>query len=216
MVNLALWLKANDFKLDQVQNFYPSPLATATTMYYSEVDPLHKVTYKSEAVFVAKGERRRRLHKAILRYHDPAGWPMIRQALQEMGLSRLIGVGPQHLVPPAGRDERVTGTGSGGRVALTRHTDIVRQRQPHSQSQGGKSQGSKSQASGARNTGASATGYAAKPATVGSKPAAGAGKNQALHGKAASPAKGQAQERGHGKPARSEGRKAAPGGKAGR
>ena len=216
MVNLALWLKANDFKLDQVQNFYPSPLATATTMYYSEVDPLHKVTYKSEAVFVAKGERRRRLHKAILRYHDPAGWPMIRQALQEMGLSRLIGVGPQHLVPPAGRDERVTGTGSGGRVALTRHTDIVRQRQPYSQSQGGKTQLGKPQGSSGRNASSSGTGYAAKPATVGSKPAAGAGKNQALHGKAASPAKGQVQDRGHGKPARSEGRKAAPGGKAGR
>ena len=223
MVNLALWLKANDFKLDQVQNFYPSPLATATTMYYSEVDPLHKVTYKSEAVFVAKGERRRRLHKAILRYHDPAGWPMIRQALQEMGLSRLIGVGPQHLVPPAGRDERVTGTGSGGRVALTRHTDIVRQRQPYSQSQpqGGKSQGGKTQlgkpqGSSGRNASSSGTGYAAKPAATGSKPAAGAGKNQASHGKAASPSKGQAQDRGHGKPARSEGRKAPPGGKAGR
>ncbi len=225
MVNLALWLKANDFKLDQVQNFYPSPLATATTMYYSEVDPLHKVTYKSEAVFVAKGERRRRLHKAILRYHDPAGWPMIRQALQEMGLSRLIGMGPQHLVPPAGRDERPAGAGN-GRVALTRHTDIVRQRQPYSQSQpqggksqAGKSQVSKSQASGARQTGAPATGYAAKPAPAGSKPAAGAGKHQAAAGKQGKPAssvKGTSPERSGGKPARSEGRKTAPGGKAGR
>jgi len=231
MVNLALWLKANDFKLDQVQNFYPSPLATATTMYYSEVDPLHKVTYKSEAVFVAKGERRRRLHKAILRYHDPAGWPMIRQALQEMGLSRLIGMGPQHLVPPAGRDERPAGAGN-GRVALTRHTDIVRQRQPYSQSQpqGGKSQGSKSQASGARQTGASTSGYAAKPATAGSKSATAAGKPSSAPGKPSKPGasaersggkpgpsgKGASPERLGGKPARSEGRKAAPGGKAGR
>ena len=231
MVNLALWLKANDFKLDQVQNFYPSPLATATTMYYSEVDPLHKVTYKSEAVFVAKGERRRRLHKAILRYHDPAGWPMIRQALQEMGLSRLIGMGPQHLVPPAGRDERPAGAGN-SRVALTRHTDIVRQRQPYPQSQpqGGKSQGSKSQASGARQTGALTSGYAAKPATAGSKPAAAAGKPSSAPGKPSKPGasaersggkpgpsgKGASPERLGGKPARSEGRKAASGGKAGR
>lgn len=107
MVNLALWLKANDFKLDQVQNFYPSPLASATTMFYSEVDPLHKVTYKSPTMFVAKGERRRRLHKALLRYHDPAGWPMIREALHGMGLARLIGNGPQHLVPAEGRQEPI-------------------------------------------------------------------------------------------------------------
>ena len=133
MINLALWLKANDFKLDQVQNFYPSPLATATTMYYSELDPLHKVTYKSEPLFVAKGERRRRLHKAILRYHDPAGWPMIRQALLELGLARLIGTGPQHLVPPEERQGRSARTSNpaGGRVALTRHTDMMRQREPH-------------------------------------------------------------------------------------
>ncbi|WP_409422736.1 YgiQ family radical SAM protein [Pseudaeromonas sp. ZJS20] len=129
MVNLALWLKANDFKLDQVQNFYPSPLATATTMYYSEVDPLHKVTYKSGSVFVAKGERRRRLHKAILRYHDPAGWPMIREALQAMGLSRLIGKGPQHLVPPAGPADRQPAS-RGGKPALTRHSPMAQQREP--------------------------------------------------------------------------------------
>ena len=126
MINLALWLKANDFKLDQVQNFYPSPLATATTMFYSEVDPLHKVTYKSEPLFVAKGERRRRLHKAILRYHDPAGWPMIRQALQDLGLSRLIGTGAQHLVPPEGREGAVAGRPA--RPALTRHTSLTGQR----------------------------------------------------------------------------------------
>ena len=229
MVNLALWLKANDFKLDQVQNFYPSPLATATTMYYSEVDPLHKVTYKSEAVFVAKGERRRRLHKAILRYHDPAGWPMIRQALQEMGLSRLIGMGPQHLVPPAGRDERPTGAGN-GRVALTRHTDIVRQRQPYSQSLGGKPQAGKSQGS-QPTTGAGkhqvAAGKQGKPgaSVKGASPERAGGKPGASM-KGASPersgskpgasGKGAPPERSGGKPARSEGRKAAPGGKAGR
>ena len=104
-------------------------------MYYSQLDPLHKVTYKSEPLFVAKGERRRRLHKAILRYHDPAGWPMIRQALLELGLARLIGTGPQHLVPPEERQGRSARTSNpaGGRVALTRHTDMTRQREPHGQ-----------------------------------------------------------------------------------
>ena len=101
-------------------------------MYYSELDPLHKVTYKSEPLFVAKGERRRRLHKAILRYHDPAGWPMIRQALLELGLARLIGTGPQHLVPPEERQGR-SAKPTGGRLALTRHTDMTRQREPHGQ-----------------------------------------------------------------------------------
>lgn len=99
MVNLALWLKSNKFRLDQVQNFYPSPMANATTMYHTEANPLHKVTHKSEKVFIPRGDRQRRLHKALLRYHDENGWPMIREALKKMGLSRLIGNGAQHLVP---------------------------------------------------------------------------------------------------------------------
>ena len=105
MVNMALWIKANRFKLDQVQNFYPSPLANATTMYYTEKNPLNKVSRQGGDVFVVKGERRRRLHKALLRYHDPAGWPMIREALLEMGKGHLIGNGPDCLVPPEGRGE---------------------------------------------------------------------------------------------------------------
>ena len=80
MVNMALWVKTNSFKLDQVQNFYPSPLANATTMYYTEKTP-QQGEPPGRDVFVVKGERRRRLHKALLRYHDPAGWPMIREAL---------------------------------------------------------------------------------------------------------------------------------------
>ncbi|MBO1256576.1 YgiQ family radical SAM protein [Alteromonas sp. 5E99-2] len=106
MLNLALWLKENNFKLDQVQNFYPSPMANATTMYHSNKNPIHKVNFKSENVSVAKGERHRRLHRAFLRYHDPANWPSIRQALKDMGKSHLIGHGSKHLVPPEGKNER--------------------------------------------------------------------------------------------------------------
>ncbi len=69
MLSLAIWLKENKFKLDQVQNFYPSPMATATTMYHTEVNSLRKVTKESEEVPSAKGEIHRRLHKAMLRYH---------------------------------------------------------------------------------------------------------------------------------------------------
>ena len=125
MVNMALWLKSNDFKLDQVQNFYPSPMANATTIYHTEMNSLRNIKNNTEQVAVPKGARQRRLHKAILRYHDPAGWPMVREALRNMGKAKLIGKGPNCLVPEEGRDERQTKGGKGnkgGRPALTRHT----------------------------------------------------------------------------------------------
>ncbi len=100
MLNLALWLKSNDFECDQVQNFYPSPMCNATSMYYSETNPLKRVKYKKrEDLPVAKGERQRRLHKALLRYHDPVNWPMLREALQSMGKAHLIGDKPGCLIP---------------------------------------------------------------------------------------------------------------------
>ena len=57
MVNLALWLKKNNFRADQVQAFYPSPMATATAMYHSKKNPLRKVTYKSETSRLSKRPR---------------------------------------------------------------------------------------------------------------------------------------------------------------
>jgi len=99
MINLALWLKKYNFRADQVQAFYPSPMATATAMYHSSKNPLRKVTYDSEKVEIVKSKVRRRLHKALLRYHDPDNWPMIREALVEMKLGHLIGSGPDKLVP---------------------------------------------------------------------------------------------------------------------
>ena len=110
MVNLALWLKENNFKLDQVQNFYPSPLANATTLYHTELNSLRNVTSKNLAkesgkISVPKGAIQRRLHKAILRYHDPNNWPEIRVALTKMGLSKLIGSAPSCLVPKETRNE---------------------------------------------------------------------------------------------------------------
>ena len=50
MVNMALWLKSNDFKLDQVQNFYPSPMANATTIYHTEMNSLRNIKNNSEVV----------------------------------------------------------------------------------------------------------------------------------------------------------------------
>ena len=99
MVNLALWLKKNNFRADQVQAFYPSPMATATAMYHSGKNPLRKVTYKSGGVEIVKSPEQRRLHKALLRYHDPKNWPVIRAALSDMNLGHLIGSGNDKLVP---------------------------------------------------------------------------------------------------------------------
>lgn len=131
MVNLALWLKARRFRLDQVQNFYPSPLANSTTMYYTGKNPLGKIGYKSEDVVVPKGDRQRRLHKALLRYHDPANWPVIREALEAMGKKHLIGSRSDCLVPAATIDEMRAAKRQYRHTqpALTKHTPVSHQRQ---------------------------------------------------------------------------------------
>jgi uncharacterized radical SAM protein YgiQ len=100
MMNLALWLKKNRYRADQVQTFLPSPMATATAMYHTGVNPLRGVRHgASEKVEAIKGLRQRRLHKAFLRYHDPDNWPLLREALKQMGRADLIGSRPDQLVP---------------------------------------------------------------------------------------------------------------------
>ena len=105
MLELALWLKRNGFRADQVQAFLPSPMASATAMYHSGKNPLKRVRRSGGDVHVPKGLKVRRLHKAFLRYHDPDNWPALREALRRMGRADLIGSGKQQLVPayqPAG------------------------------------------------------------------------------------------------------------------
>jgi uncharacterized radical SAM protein YgiQ len=106
MLNLALWLKKNNFRLDQVQTFLPTPMALATTMYHTEKNPLKKLQRQGgEVVGAVRNGRQRKLHKAFLRYHDPANWPLLREALKEMGRADLIGNGKKQLIPawqPAG------------------------------------------------------------------------------------------------------------------
>ena len=99
MLNLALWLKENDFRLDQVQTFLPTPMAMATTMYHTRKNPLRKISKDSETVETPRGGKIRKFHKALLRYHDPENWESIREGLKRMGRSELVGNGPQHLVP---------------------------------------------------------------------------------------------------------------------
>jgi uncharacterized radical SAM protein YgiQ len=99
MMHLAVWLKKNGFRADQVQTFYPSPMAIATAMYHSGKNPLRRVGRESQAVDIVRGDKRRRLHKAFLRYHDPNNWPLLREALKALGRADLIGNGKQHLIP---------------------------------------------------------------------------------------------------------------------
>ena len=101
MLNLALWLKRNGFRADQVQTFLPSPMATATAMYHTGRNPLRKRAARGRRDGVrAQGAcSTRRLHKAFLRYHDPENWPLLREALRRMGRADLIGGRPHQLIP---------------------------------------------------------------------------------------------------------------------
>ncbi len=123
MLELSLWLKSNGFRADQVQAFLPSPMATATAMYHSGTNPLRKVKRDGEQVYIPKGLRQRRLHKAFLRYHDPDNWPLLREALKRMGRGDLIGNGKKHLVPsfqPRGTGARHEGKRQPFRTQHTR------------------------------------------------------------------------------------------------
>jgi uncharacterized radical SAM protein YgiQ len=116
MMNLALWLKRNGFRADQVQAYLPSPMSAAAAMYHSGKNTLKKVNRKGGDITVPKGIKVRRLHKAFLRYHDPENWPMLREALAKMGRADLIGNGKKHLIPtwqPKGTGEQ----GEGRRVS---------------------------------------------------------------------------------------------------
>ena len=117
MLNLALWLKKNNFRLDQVQAFLPTPLAIASAMYHTGKNPLKGVKRNSEPVSVVRGGKQRRLHKAFLRYHDPHNWPLLREALKKMGRADLIGNGKRHLVPSWQPEASEHGKKSGPRSA---------------------------------------------------------------------------------------------------
>jgi hypothetical protein len=147
-MNLACWLKKNGFKADQVQTFYPSPMATATAMYHSGLNPLKGISRQTEGadaraekVDIVRGEKQRRLHKAFLRWHDPNNWPLLRDALKAMGRADLIGNGKHQLIPSyqpaAGADggysspRRKNSTSQGARTStvtqgrmLTQHTGL--------------------------------------------------------------------------------------------
>jgi uncharacterized radical SAM protein YgiQ len=131
MMNLALWLKKNNFQADQVQTFIPSPMAMASAMYHTEKNPLKRIRADSQAVAVPKGINQRKLHKAFLRYHDPDNWPLLRKALYKMGRADMIGNGRDHLIPrtqPTPIDARIENADAIYRrranKLLTQHTGL--------------------------------------------------------------------------------------------
>ncbi|QJD28836.1 YgiQ family radical SAM protein [Methylococcus geothermalis] len=127
MLNLALWLKKNGFRADQVQAFLPSPMAVATAMFHSRKNPLHRITRTSETVETPRKLTQRRLHKAFLRYHDPENWPLLREALKRMGRADLIGNGKHHLIPawqPQGKGTAKTGASPKATPFRTQHTGL--------------------------------------------------------------------------------------------
>jgi len=99
MLNLSLWLKKNKFRVDQVQTFYPSPMSLATAMYHSGRNPLRKMSYKSEKIYIPRELEQRRTQKALLRYHDEENWDRLRGVLKDMGRADLIGTADWQLVP---------------------------------------------------------------------------------------------------------------------
>ncbi len=129
MLELALWLKQNGFRADQVQAFLPGPMATATAMYHSGKNPLRKVTRDSEDIVIPKGTKQRRLHKAFLRYHDPENWPLQRDALKNMGRTDLIGNGKRQLIPSfqplgTGRSPEAARRADRSKSFRTQHTGL--------------------------------------------------------------------------------------------
>jgi radical SAM superfamily enzyme YgiQ (UPF0313 family) len=94
MIDLAVYLKRNGYRPDQVQDFIPAPFDVATCMYYTGIDPFTK-----KPVQVAKGLRDRKLQRALMQFFKPANWFAVREALIEAGRADLIGNGCDCLIP---------------------------------------------------------------------------------------------------------------------
>jgi uncharacterized radical SAM protein YgiQ len=94
-IELALYLKEKNLRPRQVQDFIPTPMAIATTMFYTGLDPL-----TMQPVHTATDLREKRMMKALLFWWDEAHWPLAREALRKAGRGDLIGRAPGCLVPP--------------------------------------------------------------------------------------------------------------------
>jgi uncharacterized radical SAM protein YgiQ len=94
-VALALYLKRKGMRPRQVQDFIPTPMAIATTMYHTGLDP-----FTMKPVYAAKDLREKRMMKALIFYWDEQHWPLAREALTRANRRDLIGLRPDCLIPP--------------------------------------------------------------------------------------------------------------------
>ncbi|MCI0682589.1 MAG: YgiQ family radical SAM protein [Gemmataceae bacterium] len=94
MIDLAVFLKRNGYRPDQVQDFIPAPFDIATCMYYTGVDPFSK-----QQVYVARHLRDRKLQRALMQFFKPENWFTVREALIQAGRQDLIGNGCDCLIP---------------------------------------------------------------------------------------------------------------------
>ncbi len=94
MIELALFLKRNGYKPDQVQDFIPAPLDVATCMYYTGIDPFSK-----KPVYIAKNMRDRKMQRALMQFFKPENYFEVREALLSVGRGDLIGEGCDCLIP---------------------------------------------------------------------------------------------------------------------
>ncbi len=94
MIDLAVFLKRNGYKPDQVQDFIPAPFDVATAMYYTGIDPFTK-----KPVHIARQLRDRKLQRALMQFFKPSNYFEVRDALREAGRQDLIGSGCDCLIP---------------------------------------------------------------------------------------------------------------------
>src|SRR5881275_3287775 len=94
MINLAVFLKQNGYRPDQVQDFIPAPFDIATSLFYTGIDPFTK-----QEVYVAKGLKDRKMQRALMQFFKPENWFTVREALIEAGRQDLIGSGCDCLIP---------------------------------------------------------------------------------------------------------------------
>ena len=94
MIDLAVFLKRNGYKPDQVQDFIPAPFDIATAIYFTGIDP-----FTGEEVYVAKGLRDRKMQRALMQFFKPENYFRVREALLKAGRGDLIGNGCDCLIP---------------------------------------------------------------------------------------------------------------------
>ncbi len=94
MIDLAVFLKRNGYRPDQVQDFIPAPFDIATCMYYTGIDPFTK-----QEVYIAKGLRDRKMQRALMQFFKPENYFQVREALMQAGRQDLIGGGCDSLIP---------------------------------------------------------------------------------------------------------------------